>query len=84
MNTSRTVIYGGKIVTPHQVLDRATLILEDGKIASIEPGDRRPQAGETGIDATGYWVAPGLIDIHMHGALGYDFMDASPEAGTRI
>ncbi len=44
----------------------------------------RPQVGEQGIDASGYWVAPGLIDIHMHGALGYDFMDASPEAVNTI
>ncbi|OGO32846.1 MAG: N-acetylglucosamine-6-phosphate deacetylase [Chloroflexi bacterium RBG_16_54_18] len=80
----RTVIYGGKIATPQQVLDKATLILEDGKIAAIEQGDRLPQDGETGIDAAGYWVTPGLIDIHMHGALGYDFMDASPEAVRTI
>jgi len=84
MNSLRTVIYGGKIVTPHQVMDGASMIYEHGKILSIDPGDRRPRAGEQGIDASGYWVAPGLIDIHIHGALGYDFMDASPEAVNTI
>jgi len=84
MDTLRTIIFGGKIVTPHHVLEGVSLVIEQGKILSIDPGNRRPQDGEMGIDASGYWVAPGLIDIHMHGALGYDFMDASPEAVNTI
>lgn len=30
------------------------------------------------IDITGLRVIPGLIDIHTHGAVGYDFISASP------
>ena len=31
------------------------------------------------IDARGLYVIPGLVDIHLHGACGYDFCDSSLE-----
>ena len=36
------------------------------------------------IDCTDCYVIPGLIDIHTHGALGYDNMDLSKEAMDAI
>jgi len=32
------------------------------------------------IDADGLYAIPGLIDIHFHGCVGYDFCDGTPEA----
>ncbi len=40
-------------------------------------------AGSDVIDAGGNYVAPGLIDLHIHGYLGRDVCDADPE-GLRI
>jgi N-acetylglucosamine-6-phosphate deacetylase len=34
----------------------------------------------TVLDVRGRLVAPGLIDIHVHGSAGYDTMDATPQA----
>jgi N-acetylglucosamine-6-phosphate deacetylase len=36
------------------------------------------------IDARGNFIAPGFIDIHVHGGGGYDFMDATEEAFLEI
>ena len=36
------------------------------------------------IDAEGKYVAPGFIDIHVHGGGGYDFMDATETAFLKI
>ena len=36
------------------------------------------------IDANGNYVAPGFIDIHVHGGAGYDFMDATETAFLEI
>lgn len=32
------------------------------------------------VDGGGQYLAPGFIDIHLHGGNGYDFMDAAQEA----
>lgn len=39
--------------------------------------------GET-IDAEGLYAFPGLIDIHLHGCVGYDFCDGTNEAFDAI
>lgn len=36
------------------------------------------------IDAQGLYVLPGLVDVHVHGAVGYDFCDGNPEGLKQI
>ncbi len=76
----RTLITGGTLLTPHQTLPQHTLIVEGTKISGIEPPGIRPDPDDTVIDAQGMWVTPGLIDVHVHGSVGYDTMDATAEA----
>ena len=76
----RTLISGGTLLTPHKALRDHTLIIEQGKIAEVATGRVTPLSNDQKIDASGCWVAPGLIDVHVHGGMGYDAMDATPEA----
>ena len=39
----KTAIINGKIITPHRILDQASLVMEDGVIAGIVRG-RKPEA----------------------------------------
>ena len=73
-----TYIIGGKIVLPDSVVCGKILAFDDetGKICGIV--DELP-AGAKVIDAKGNYVAPGLVDIHIHGYLGEDTCDAKPE-----
>ena len=73
-----TYIIGGKIVLPEAVIEGKALAFsqETGKIEGIV--DTVP-AGAVTIDAGGNYVAPGLVDIHIHGYLGEDTCDAKPE-----
>ena len=73
-----TYIIGGKIVLPEAVVEGKALAFsqETGKIEGIV--DTVP-AGAVTIDAGGNYVAPGLVDIHIHGYLGEDTCDAKPE-----
>jgi len=76
----RTLLTGGKIVTPSETLEEHTLLVEDGKILSLVKGKPPARPGDQVIDAAGRWVAPGYIDIHVHGAVEADTMDATPDA----
>lgn len=71
------IIRGGTVVTPYQALHGQQVVIEDGRINRIES-----QTDSTGdvIDATGLYVIPGMIDVHVHGGDGADTMDATPEA----
>ena len=40
----------------------------------------RLPAGVSRVDLGGNIVAPGYLDLHIHGSAGYDVMDDSPEA----
>ena len=73
-----TYITNGKIVLPEAVTTGKVLAFdaESGKIAGVV--DAAP-AGADVIDAKGGYVAPGLVDIHIHGYLGEDTCDALPE-----
>lgn len=44
----------------------ASVVLRDGRIAAIEPGDTTVPRGTRVIELEGYWVVPGLIDAHSH------------------
>ena len=48
-----------------------TVKLDGGKIVSVEP-----DTGRGDIDAGGNLLLPGLIDVHTHGCIGMDTMDA--------
>ena len=73
-----TYIIGGKIVMPEAVIEGKALAYseETGKISGVV--DTVPAEAKT-IDACGNYVAPGLVDIHIHGYLGEDTCDAKPE-----
>jgi Amidohydrolase family len=66
---NRTLIKKGQIVdveTGH--IYTVSLLLEDGYIRNIYQDEEIPQLhnGITVIDATGKWIIPGLIDMHVH------------------
>ncbi len=73
----KTVIANGIVLTPDERIDGGSVTVEEGRILLVERG--RSAAPPT-IDARGCFVIPGFIDVHVHGADGFDTMDATPEA----
>jgi dihydroorotase len=62
-------IRNGDIVDPVKgALEKADLIVEDGKIKAITPQSAREEPGPDAevIDASGKLILPGLIDMHVH------------------
>lgn len=73
-------IVNGKIILENDILENKVLVFDD-KILDIL--DEAPKNCEI-IDAKGKYVSPGFIDIHIHGNMGKDTMDATKEALTTI
>ena len=59
------LLKGGRVIDPASALDgQYDVLVRDGEIAAVEPKINLRDA--TLIDASGCWVAPGLIDPHVH------------------
>jgi N-acetylglucosamine-6-phosphate deacetylase len=54
--------------------------LEDGKIAEAAPSLSKEADLQIDAAGKGWMLVPGFIDVHIHGAAGFDTMDATPEA----
>ncbi|MDA8333899.1 MAG: N-acetylglucosamine-6-phosphate deacetylase [Peptococcaceae bacterium] len=72
------LLYGGLVPGAEGRLENHGVAVTKGKIALIEAGSK-PPAGRL-IDATGCYICPGFIDLHVHGGSGSDALDGSPEA----
>ena len=71
-------IMNGRIVLADKVLS-GYAILFDKTIKAIVPESEVDVTSHDVIDAKGNLVAPGLVDIHIHGYLGEDASDGSAE-----
>jgi N-acetylglucosamine-6-phosphate deacetylase len=70
MSRTTTVGIAGRLVLEDRVAP-GRISLEDGVIAAVEL--------DTGVPADGPFVAPGFVDVHVHGWGGHDAM-GGPEA----
>ncbi len=71
-------IVNGKIILKDRIIEGFALLYTD-VIEGILPVDKIAADVET-IDAKGGFVAPGLIDLHIHGYLGKDVCDGEEES----
>ncbi len=71
-------IVGGKIILKDRIAENCALLYTD-KIQEIVPENLVPDNAEL-IDAKGGYVAPGLIDLHIHGYLSKDVCDGKEES----
>lgn len=81
-----TLTIVGGLVPSADLLHPRHLEIAGATIARQVAGDVRPDAAATVavLDAAGCTVLPGFIDVHVHGALGADTMDATPAALARM
>lgn len=79
---NKTAIINGRIILPEGVIaEDKVLIFSDGKIEEIiSSGEFEAEKVSEIIDAGGYYISPGFIDMHIHGGGGHDFMDGTVEA----
>lgn len=72
----------GNIITPDRIIENGEVTFSEGKITYV--GKYRPASSDSSFydvtDYTGAYIAPGFIDIHVHGGGGYDFTDGTLDA----
>lgn len=68
-----------RFILPDGIRDGLELVVEEGKIAEL-----RERSSAVATDLGGNYLAPGFIDLHIHGARGRDTMEAKPEAFQAI
>jgi N-acetylglucosamine-6-phosphate deacetylase len=73
------IFANARLILPDGIRDGLEVVVEGGKIVEI-----REQSSADATDLRGSYLAPGFIDLHIHGALGRDTMEATPEAFRAI
>ena len=75
------LIHNARLFTPNYAGLEGWLLVENGLIRALGFGNTPDFSDEVSIqtlDAQGNNLLPGFIDLHVHGAMGYEVMDASP------
>ncbi|TET20476.1 N-acetylglucosamine-6-phosphate deacetylase [Candidatus Bathyarchaeota archaeon] len=80
-----SVIKNGTVITPSKMIKNGVVVFKDERIITVgqEKDVETPKEAKV-IDASGGIVAPGFIDIHIHGGKGTDVMDASYKAINKL
>jgi N-acetylglucosamine-6-phosphate deacetylase len=82
------ILTNARLIFPDGIRDGLEVVVEEGKIAEIRPpaprlrrtGDQSRTRSKDVLDLDENYLAPGFIDLHVHGARTRDTMEASREA----
>lgn len=80
----KMIITGGSIFTEDGKFQNGSIVIEQGAIKKIDFWGGNQTGEEKVLDATGMYVLPGFVDIHLHGCAGEDFCDATRESFATI
>jgi N-acetylglucosamine-6-phosphate deacetylase len=76
----KTIALTGNVILPDEVLAGGVVLIEDDTIVGVYYNDNNLPESDIDFRRHGdLWISPGLIDTHVHGALGRDVMDADPD-----
>ena len=73
------LFHGGPIVLPDRTIVAGSVRIDDGRITAVSASADAPADGAEIIDLHGAYLAPGFVDLHVHGGAGADFMDGTEE-----
>src|SRR6202047_1051006 len=72
----------GRLLTPTVTVEHPLVLVEHGRVVDISArSSRQVPAGVSKCDFGDSVMAPGYVDLHIHGSAGYDVMD--DHAGAR-
>lgn len=72
-------IINGKIITGNTLVTDKAIVFEERIIDIVPVSEIYKYPVNNLVDAKDYYVSPGFVDIHTHGAVGHDIMDCNRE-----
>ena len=75
MASAPLICFRGAAILPDRIVPDTNVVCDGGRITHI---GRRAPRGVSVIE--GAYIAPGFVDIHVHGGDGADYMDGTPDA----
>ncbi len=79
-----TIITAARLITPVEWIESPVLTVEEGQITALNPHAATEIPAGRRLDFPDLILAPGFIDIHIHGGAGRDAMEASESALAQI
>src|SRR6267378_4015763 len=76
------IFRNARCIFPDGIREGLEVVVREGKIAGLRP--QSDHSGKQVVDLGGNYLAPGFVDVHIHGALGRDTMEASADAFRAI
>lgn len=77
----KLLLQDATVVLPDKTIEHGSVLVEDGYISSFDESD----AGSAEmIDLGGMTLLPGFIDVHIHGAVGVDVMEATADGLQKV
>lgn len=84
-NATTTLLRNARIVLPDRIPEHASLLIQNDRIARVFETTNNPlPTFDEVIDLTGLTLFPGFIDLHIHGAVGVDTMNAAAADLDRV
>jgi len=70
-----------RIFTPLEIIEDGVVLIEDGVIRAVGPREAiTVPAAARRVELGDKILAPGFVDVHIHGAAGHDVMEGTSEA----
>jgi N-acetylglucosamine-6-phosphate deacetylase len=84
--SAELLVTGARVLTPGGEWPRGWIAVAGRRIAAMGQGEPPPgvDAGADVLAADGLVAMPGFVDLHTHGAVGVDVMDADPDGLARL
>jgi N-acetylglucosamine-6-phosphate deacetylase len=83
--TRSLLLRGAKILLPQGILESGSLLVEDGRISRLlKPTEEQVRNADVSLELNGLRLLPGFIDVHIHGAVGIDVLEATADDLHRV
>ncbi len=63
---------------PDRLLEPGWVLIQGERIGEVSVAEKLPPA-DAQLDVSGYYVAPGMLDLHIHGSAGVDLLTATSD-----